>query len=576
MHLGEQRNKIYVFIAIVIFIFWYSTLKRRNHDELELEVQLLQKYSSSADYHSCSTDSCLKLDRCLFDLDRIRVYVQPMVKIKYPNGKELNVQESHEFQQIRQAISNILSYLLTQTFYCLTLLDFGILFHLKAIWASSSLDQYRLRRKFDVSIPMLRPYNLKLSNDSILDDTALKTSSQQWTAVLRYTSDSVTTQMKEALKSASSNSTLLYLFETKETEKDVTVVKDQEGQQRNYVDVLKHTTFTLIHDLVPGFQMIILDAMECGSIPVIISDEYLPPFHELLDWSRFSILLAKQNLQELPRILNSIQPELIVAMRQSVHSVYWRYLSSPHQVALSTLSLIERRILPVELDGKWPESEISTNKRLWFNVPIRSMASNFTIILAPPQQLDEFEHTIYQLSTSTRQFLHSILVLWPVAERPSNLHSLNLRLQNELSIAIHYLNWNPNDLSSKMSAFVDSIIYRSDASRDCWLFMDLRSQTAELKFTKDLMEQAFGAWKENADSILSFDPFNKQAEIQKQAPFYSGAAFIHPHAAEDIGKSSSKSEQWSRCSKLSSLSIDCKTEAKCPEFVMEFCRPTFL
>lgn len=34
--------------------------------------------------------------------------------------------------------------------------------HLKAIWASASLDQFTLRRKFDVSVPMLRPYSLKL------------------------------------------------------------------------------------------------------------------------------------------------------------------------------------------------------------------------------------------------------------------------------------------------------------------------------------------------------------------------------------------------------------------------------
>lgn len=65
----------------------------------------------------------------------------------------------------------------------------------------------------------------------------------------------------------------------------------------------------------------------------------------------------------------------------------------------------------------------------------------------------------------------------------------------------------------------------------------LRSTNAEKrsKLTKDLIDQAFAAWKENADSILSFDPYSvsqiensKSDEERKQAPFYRGVAFIHP------------------------------------------------
>jgi hypothetical protein len=55
---------------------------------------------------------------------------------------------------------------------------------------------------------------------------------------LRFASATVSTQLKDALGAVSSNVTLLYLSETKETENDVTVVRDQDGQQRDYVDVL--------------------------------------------------------------------------------------------------------------------------------------------------------------------------------------------------------------------------------------------------------------------------------------------------------------------------------------------------
>jgi glucuronyl/N-acetylglucosaminyl transferase EXT2 len=108
--------------------------------------------------------------------------------------------------------------------------------------------------------------------------------------------------------------------------------------------------------------MIILDALQCGSIPVIISDDYLPPFHEVIDWSRFSILLAKQNLPELSRILNSISPETSEKMRQIGQRIYWQHLQSSAKVALSTLRLIERRILPVESNQF--EDDVITNKKV--------------------------------------------------------------------------------------------------------------------------------------------------------------------------------------------------------------------
>lgn len=91
-------------------------------------------------------------------------------------------------------------------------------------------------------------------------------------------------------------------------------------------------------------------------------------------------------------------------------------------------------------------------------------------------------------------------------------------------------------LSTNLAAFMDLILYRPDSSRECLLFMDLRSPN-DPNLMKDIIEQSFSAWKENADSILSFDPFHPEVdgkpastvvENRKQAPFFGGAAFIHP------------------------------------------------
>jgi hypothetical protein len=83
MTIGESRNVFYLLLAIIVFLLLYSNLRRRQNLVPELEVKLMQRQLDTSDYRYCSTDSCLKLDRCLYDMDRIRVYVQPMVKILY-------------------------------------------------------------------------------------------------------------------------------------------------------------------------------------------------------------------------------------------------------------------------------------------------------------------------------------------------------------------------------------------------------------------------------------------------------------------------------------------------------------
>lgn len=129
--------------------------------------------------------------------------------------------------------------------------------HLKAIWASASLDQYTLRRKFDVSLPMLRPYSLMNveQKDGIIPDLAMKTP-QNWAIVLRFASTTVVNKVREILdKSTDINATLIYLTEIKgETEKDVRVVKDQHNDRRDYVDVLRVSLVQCVYLLYNGYE----------------------------------------------------------------------------------------------------------------------------------------------------------------------------------------------------------------------------------------------------------------------------------------------------------------------------------
>jgi hypothetical protein len=165
------------------------------------------------------------------------------------------------------------------------------------------------------------------------------------------------------------------------------------------------------------------------------------------------------------------------------------------------------------------------------------MASNFTLILAPSGVSDTLEDVLYSLKHIPDQYIHSIFILLSSVDAFEDLQSSIKQLQQSHKKTIRVINWDANQLETNFEKFVNTAIYQMDASKDCWLFMDLRKQEiASPKFTSGLINQAFSVWKENADSILSFDPYQiktespvtQMVENKRQAPFYYGAAFMHP------------------------------------------------
>ncbi|GMI94834.1 hypothetical protein like AT5G19670 [Hibiscus trionum] len=63
---------------------------------------------------------------------------------------------------------------------------------------------------------------------------------------------------------------------------------------------------------------------EC--VPVIISDNFVPPFFEVLDWGAFSLILAEKDIPNLKDILTSIPQERYLALQLGVRKVQRHFL----------------------------------------------------------------------------------------------------------------------------------------------------------------------------------------------------------------------------------------------------------
>lgn len=101
------------------------------------------------------------------------------------------------------------------------------------------------------------------------------------------------------------------------------------------------------------------------------------------------------------------------------------------------------------------------------------MASNFTIILAPPYNPHLFEQSLEVLWKSTHSHLKSILVFSPLLDADKEIVKASaIRLQTIHGRSIHFIDWDP--ARKDFGQLVDLLIGRVDTSKDCWMFVDLR------------------------------------------------------------------------------------------------------
>lgn len=305
--------------------------------------------------------------------------------------------------------------------------------------------------------------------------------------------------------------------------------------------------------------MTLLDAMECASVPVLISDDHVLPFHEMLDWSRLVVRVPQRLLRSLPRLLAALPPKRINEMRELAHATFQSHLADAATMATSTLRLLERRLLSVEM----PSTAIKTS---WSDASVRSTARAVSVIVAMAPTTAAMRAALRLVESRVpRTAIVSVFLLWPSSQRPSNLHTI-LTTVDTHNITIRLLDWSSDDLDKQLEAFAVQLRRRRSASRDCWLFMDVRSpDNNEFRspITTSIFIHAFAAWKENADAVLTIG----DSPRTHPPPFFAGATFVHPLAF-------SQAANFTLCSQISQFQDSCSTslQHECSNINMHLCR----
>lgn len=119
--------------------------------------------------------------------------------------------------------------------------------------------------------------------------------------------------------------------------------KGLSAEQQIYTELMARSRFSAAprgHDI---FSYRLLEVMAAGAVPVVLADDWVLPFSELLDWSEFSLQVAEEQCLGLPQILQAISAEQWQTMQQRSQQVYQQYLYSLAQQVNTLLLILNQR-----------------------------------------------------------------------------------------------------------------------------------------------------------------------------------------------------------------------------------------
>ncbi|XP_053209771.1 exostosin-1-like [Panonychus citri] len=138
--------------------------------------------------------------------------------------------------------------------------------------------------------------------------------------------------------------------------KDERCTKDNRDYDKyDYLSLMANSTFCLVPRGRRLGSFRFLEALAFGCIPVLLSNNWVKPFEDVIDWSEAVVEGDERSLLQLPEIMRSYDWKKIEKMASRSKSLYDTYFSSVEKIVFTTIAIINERI----------HSHLSLNSFLW-------------------------------------------------------------------------------------------------------------------------------------------------------------------------------------------------------------------
>jgi hypothetical protein len=96
----------------------------------------------------------------------------------------------------------------------------------------------------------------------------------------------------------------------------------------DYRDIMENADFAFIPRGDALFSYRLLEAMSFGCIPIILSDNWVLPFHRLIDWSSCSLRPREDEIGGCVALLKGLSDAEVLHRKRKVLEIYQRYFAS--------------------------------------------------------------------------------------------------------------------------------------------------------------------------------------------------------------------------------------------------------
>ncbi|UYV71618.1 EXT2 [Cordylochernes scorpioides] len=265
--------------------------------------------------------------------------------------------------------------------------------------------------------------------------------------------------------------------------------RDSTLQSYPYPALLARSKFCLVSRGGRLGQMALSDALMYGCVPVIVADNYVLPFQEVLDWKRAAVIFGEEEVGELVEHLASIPDSRVAELRSQACFLWDSYFHSMEAITLTTLRLLNDRVFPHTAASyhHWNDPPHLLQPPLFLPM-VAPRAPGFTAVILTYDRLESLFQVIRRVAQAPS--LAKILVVWnnlkknppPAANWPAITKPLKVVQTEE------------NKLSNRFYPY-------EEIETDAVLAMD----DDIIMLTADEIEFGFSqVWREYFDRIVGF------------------------------------------------------------------------
>ncbi|KAH6783807.1 hypothetical protein C2S52_008766 [Perilla frutescens var. hirtella] len=133
---------------------------------------------------------------------------------------------------------------------------------------------------------------------------------------------------------------LLNYWENKDPDMKISGKLQKSKNQMTYIQYMKNSKYCISAKGYEAYTPRVIEAIFFECVPVILADNYIPPFFETLNWESFAVFILEKDIPNLKNILTSIPEKRYIEMQQRVKQVQKHFLWHDKPVKFDVFHMI--------------------------------------------------------------------------------------------------------------------------------------------------------------------------------------------------------------------------------------------